>query len=361
MHVSEARLAANRLNGLKGRGPVSPEGRQRSSMNAIKHSLTAETLIPEGDAEEIRRRVEALTLEMKPRTEAGAILIAKMATLSRRMEKAAEQETARVAMRVRHAADDFDEERVDQAGELFGKLGDDPRITLRRLKKRPEGVERLVEAWADLKADLAIEPDSAWSDEQLEQAANLTGLKARHAQGSRFGALNRAIQGDFTRLTDGDGAGRGTEARKGWARGALVEAIDAEIAALEQLHETLDFETLAIDRDEAGLRALFDDSREGKLARRYESEARRGFFRALQEFRRVEAEFAAQDQPAQAVATPSAPARSGSAVGSFREMTPSSPLAPPRPDPEARLAEVPPGRGVDGQPLAYIPPVKNPG
>jgi hypothetical protein len=47
---------------------------------------------------------------------------------------------------------------------------------------------------------------------------------------------------------------------------------------------------IALDRLEAPERALFDASREATLARRYETEAQRGFFRALNEFRLVEAE-----------------------------------------------------------------------
>jgi hypothetical protein len=70
----------------------------------------------------------------------------------------------------------------------------------------------------------------------------------------------------------------------------LIERIDAEIAGLEAHLETLDFEMIEQDRAEAGERALFDPSKEAALARRYESEARRGFFQALKEFRRVEAE-----------------------------------------------------------------------
>ena len=324
-------------------------------MNATKHSLAAELLIPEGDAEKIRARVEALTLEMKPRTEAGAILITTMATLSVRMERAAEHETAAVAHRVRHAADDHDDERHDRADALFQTLGDDPRTALRKLKRTPEGVERLVDAWSDLLADLALD---AWTDEQLGQAANLTGMRSRHARGTRLSALNRAIRGDFAALEAEDGAGLAPEPRQAWAKARLIDLIEAEVVALDRHYQTLDFETLAVDRDEAGRRALFDASKPATLARRYESEARRGFFKALKEFRQVEAEFAARDEAPTASSTAD---RSGSIMGSFRQNG-----APPADEPspadfEARLSQDRPIPGDQGQPLVYVPPVKTPG
>ncbi len=54
---------------------------------------------------------------------------------------------------------------------------------------------------------------------------------------------------------------------------------------------------IALDRLEAPDRALFDASREACLARRYEAEASRGFFKALKELRQVEAEAAERPEP----------------------------------------------------------------
>ena len=283
MQVSEARLAANRAE----RGPLklgprtSPEGKSRFAHEcSLKAGLSGDGRGRRlsGDVGEIQGRIEALTAEMKPQTSAGSILIGQMAMLSVRMERAAEQETAATSMRVRHAAEAFDDERIEAAELLFKTLADDPRAALRKLKRTPEGVERLIDAWTDLRADLAIDPEPEWRAEHLELAANLTGLKARHARSSRLGALSRALRGDFAAIGDsdgdGDGAGLDDGFRKAWVRDQLFERIDAEIAALEAHHETLDFETFAVDRAEAGARALFDASKPSGLARRYESEAR---------------------------------------------------------------------------------------
>src|SRR6478752_2477062 len=47
---SEAQLRANRLNAQKSTGPRTEEGKQRASLNATRHGLTAQilTLTPEG-------------------------------------------------------------------------------------------------------------------------------------------------------------------------------------------------------------------------------------------------------------------------------------------------------------------------
>ncbi len=102
-------------------------------------------------------------------------------------------------------------------------------------------------------------------------------------------------------------------------KAALFERIDVEIAALKTHRETLDFETIAIDRAEAGSRALFDASKSACLARRYEAEADRGFYKALKELRKVEAESAAREESAPAA---SQPIETADEVGSFRETAP---------------------------------------
>jgi hypothetical protein len=124
----------------------------------------------------------------------------------------------------------------------------------------------------------------------MVKMANLLGLRDSDAKGSRLEALSKASWGDFADLTDLDGSGLAVSDRVKWARARLVERIDEEVAKLDAHLETLDLEAIARDRAEAGDRALFDASKEATLARRYESAARRGFYQALKELRRIEAE-----------------------------------------------------------------------
>src|SRR5438270_9191028 len=163
MPCSEARIAANKANSLKSTGP-SPEGRLRSRRNGLKHGLTGKgTVIAKVDQAEVDRRAAALRAQMAPRSEAGLVLVGQIALLSVRMERCAAQEMAATAKRVRHAGDDFDQEQYDRAEELLDALAEDPRGTVRRLRRTPEGVEALVGAWAELRERLTREPRPVWT------------------------------------------------------------------------------------------------------------------------------------------------------------------------------------------------------
>ena len=362
MHSSAARIAANRANSLKSCGPKTIEGKERSRRNGLKQGLTGQGIvIPEGDFAEVDRRAAALQAEMAPRSEVGEILVRQIATLSVRMERGARQEFASVAARVRHAADEFDEERVGRAKALLEAIGQDPKGNLRRLRKSPEGVALLIEAWRELRGGLTRELKPAWTSAELVRMANMLGIRAEDAGTMTIGALTRATWGNFGGLTDLEGGQLGDEARKAWARGRLSERIDEAVAELEEHRETLDFEAIEQDRAEAGTRALFDPSREATLARRYESEARRGFFRALQEFRKAEDEFEraeVENERAEPTAGPPAnPSRASHPAplaSSCQGSRPSPRVLPPASPRDSRPAvsasdSVP--TGVDGQVL----------
>ncbi len=359
MPTSEARSAASRLNGSKGQGPTSTRGREISARNSLKHGLSGRGIvIAEVDEAEVERRKTTLLQEMAPKTTMGAILVGQMAMLSVRMERGAAQELAAVASRVRNAASDFDDARYQRAEELLLGLGENPRGNLRKLLKMPEGVELMIQAWTDLRSDLGREGKPLWTASHLVEAASLLGIRDEDARRSPIGQLSRGVWGDFAGAIDDESQDIALEILKAQAVAKLLERIDEEIADLEELYETLDFETIELDRAEAGPRAFFDPSKEACLARRYESEARRGYYKAHQEFRAVEAEAAAKAASAPRVATP-LPAPTSDPSGSSRE-TPSPAIRQPaRPMPAASRpvstvisSKFEFARGADGLPIS---------
>ena len=359
MATSEARSAASRLNGSKSRGPKSTEGKEISRQNSLKHGLSGRGIvIAEVDEAEVERRKTNLLQEMAPKTTMGAILVGQMAMLSVRMERGAAQELAAVASRVRNAASDFDDARYQLAEDLLHGLGENPRGNLRRLLKMPEGVELMFHSWNDLRSDLGREGKPLWTAAHLVKAANLLGLRDEDARSSPIGQLSRGVWGDFAGAIDDESEDVAHEVSKAQAVAKLVEKIDEEIADLEELYETLDFETIELDRAEAGPRASFDPSKEACLARRYESEARRGYYKAMTEFRAVEAEAAEKAASAPRVATP-LPAPTSNAPGSSREMPSPAIRQPVKPMPAASRpvsgvisSEVEVARGADGRPIS---------
>ncbi len=64
---SKRKLDSARANGAKSHGPVTPEGRKKSSMNALKHGLNARTVIlPNEDDDEYNFQLEAYVEQLQP-------------------------------------------------------------------------------------------------------------------------------------------------------------------------------------------------------------------------------------------------------------------------------------------------------
>jgi hypothetical protein len=301
-------------------------------------------VVVEEDRGEVERRTATLQADLAPKTSLGAVLVEQLALLSVRMERGAKHEEAQIATRVRHAAEDFDAAHLDRVEDLMARLGENPRKIGRELRRSPEGLDALIEAWRTLRRELTREARPMWTIVSLEQAARLTGRRVEDLAGTRLDALGRATWGSFTALTEADrSAASSDEALKVRARLSVIEMIDAEIASLEAQANDLDRETRERDRAEAGDRALFDPSREASLARRYESEARRGFFKALDQLRQVEAEAAQTAQEAEVSQAGDSP------LGSSREMAPRA-LREPRPSDLRPARPASDGRKIDLEP-----------
>jgi hypothetical protein len=103
------RSETSRLNGAKSRGPVTPEGRARSSLNASSHGLTAKTLI-------LRNENEAHFLEImnasfdyfQPSNQVEVDLISEMVAARWRLRRVWRYETAILDIEMDAQAPDFE-------------------------------------------------------------------------------------------------------------------------------------------------------------------------------------------------------------------------------------------------------------
>ena len=288
---SEARIRANRLNAQKSTGPKTERGKERSRANAVKHGLTGEGLaLPTEDAAEVERRFLAVQEEMAPQTVIGAFLAHRVALMTVRSQRAASHEAAVLKTKIRRAATDFDEARNADADHLLGWIQSEPISHRRKLMATPEGVDRLIGALVGLRDDLENQPTVQWNYLHCQKVEAYFGRRSSDIPHSRGYILSNVIEGKFDGINPEEIAQLSTESEKrNWACDQMVVYIDAEVERLRAHRETLDHKAIALDRAEAGRRAQFDASNEAILARRYEAAATREFYRALREFREVEA------------------------------------------------------------------------
>ncbi len=322
MITSEARIRANRLNAQKSTGPRTEEGKAASRANSLKHGLTGAGIVgSDEDLAAVGRLAATLREEMRPSTAFGSILVDRMAALAVRMDRCGRRESASIAERVRHAATDFDDRRADEADGCFARLVDpdrasDPGPLLRKLRRTPEGLTRLIQGWVDLASAIRRPELSPWGEGHLRTFEALSGRRPTDLAPSRASILARVlVEGDLSGLGAAEAAplaGLGLEGRAAWARDRLVALITEEVDELEATYHDLDRASIELDRAEAATRALFDPSQEATLARKYEAAAERGFYRALREFEQAEARVERV-----AMADPSADAPRGSLASFF--------------------------------------------
>ena len=87
--TSLKQIEANRRNAQNSTGPRTEAGKQRSSRNAVRHGLTAETVIgPLEDAEDYQEFEETITAGFDAETAVERELILRLASLLWRLRRA---------------------------------------------------------------------------------------------------------------------------------------------------------------------------------------------------------------------------------------------------------------------------------
>src|SRR5215216_4592682 len=87
-------IESNRRNSLKSTGPNTAEGKERSRCNAVRHGLTAETVIGAlEDAEDYRAFEAAITADYDAQSAVVRELVLRLASLLWRLRRATTMET----------------------------------------------------------------------------------------------------------------------------------------------------------------------------------------------------------------------------------------------------------------------------
>jgi hypothetical protein len=294
MAASEAQIAANRRNSRLSTGPRTEAGKERSRRNSLKHGLTGDGVaLPDEDAAVVAERFQALEAELQPSGVSSRLWLRRFAFLSVRLERCERLDTAVYAKRIRHADEDFVDHRMTRVEQLASTLASDPMTAARRLQSTPEGVDYLVGEWSQLREDLMNRERNTWTLNHWSRLERMQGRPEGNFRLPRAHALTEGLGGYFANVNPSEIEGLDEPAKVEWARGELAKIIDGEIERLKGVKAALNPEVIEQDRLEAASRCLFDLQPAMNQVRKYEAATERGMYRAMKEFRAVEAELKA--------------------------------------------------------------------
>src|SRR5262250_2552430 len=118
--TSYQQIEANRLNALKSTGPRTEAGKQQSRRNAIRHGLTAETVIGAlEDAEEYKAFEAAITADYDAQSAVERELVLRLASLLWRLRRVTTIETGLFEIQADHLSDFRKTHQISPASREF--------------------------------------------------------------------------------------------------------------------------------------------------------------------------------------------------------------------------------------------------
>jgi hypothetical protein len=336
--ASAARIAASIRNAQKSTGPKTTEGKRKSRTNAIKHGLTAKTvLLPEEDPAEFKQLMEGWFDAKKPQDQSEASLVEGAAYSLWQLHRVNRAQSALLWLRADGHADD-EAHRVEQEVDELARVlfrppngrptalpcahsaGADPEGSnaqsgtfemevhpskvIGRLTSTALGCRWLLEFWSELRSSLE---KAGWNAAERFRAFRLLGIHPSTTyMNAELASIIQACQ-----VIDPDA---GSLAGEVWyelvpkdALPALEAMYQREVAHLPAIDLDgarkclllrIELETSLIEeklhrheeRAEAGQELVFhqhafDNSREGRLLHRYEHSCKQFFLRCLDELR----------------------------------------------------------------------------
>jgi hypothetical protein len=215
--TSQRKIEANKRNAQKSSGPKTAEGKERVRLNALKHGLTATTVVlPHEDAEAYQKRLETWTRELAPRGDVGHYLTERAVRLSWQLDRADGHERARLAERVNRlsrerkrawkrnvknvmcrllnpparpeygpGSPNFRGDRAVAAAQLAWEA-DDPAALIGELEGSAEGCRRLLAKWRT-----CLQEVQAWIDKDVTPN---WGLEDHNHLGRLFGFRREEVE-----------------------------------------------------------------------------------------------------------------------------------------------------------------------
>jgi hypothetical protein len=315
------RAEINRRNARKSTGPRTPEGKDRSRFNALKHGMTAKTMVlPGEDAGVLEQRIDAWTADLQPRNEVEQFLVERSVLSSWQLERADRAELAQLSSRMRAVPDEDAVRHREEAAALGRRLFSDRDLTLEdsiqsqvlsalipggksktasrpievldhpeaivlRLESTAAGCRWMLDRWTELRGRL--DRGQTWQTDEKVKAIRLLGkrpLDMNPEQWEDHVDFREEVpdpEGDayFDRRLD-----RQLDDRLAVDESATIAMLrDVAGRAIARL-EALDAgfrERADADAAERSARLSFDASNEAERLRRYQSSCGRALYRSL--------------------------------------------------------------------------------
>jgi hypothetical protein len=244
-------VEANRRNSLYSTGPRSPEAKEISRRNALKHGMAgAGVVLPEDEQEAVERRRVEWHSSLRPWNAAEEWIADQVVVASVQIDRIHHQERHLRTEAARNAEERWDDQRRLAAEVLGAGLAKDPARVALQLRQTPQGCAWMVARWAVL--DYALKQTGRLDLKQLDQARDLLGIA-------------RDLRSAPTVLNPTNG-----EDPRAWVAGVIA----AEVAGLREAKEALAGSD-ARERAAAALGLPAELPRPLSLLRRYEAACQR--------------------------------------------------------------------------------------
>src|SRR3982751_1591561 len=174
--TGERRLAANRANARRSTGPKTPEGKAKSSLNAVKTGLTGRTvLLPTEDAAQYKAHVKRFQEELQPVGALETAVVQSLADTQWRLNRIPSLESGLLALGRKRCAPDLFAEEKDPAVRavlLDAHVFDTEPRALKNLPRQESRLRRqyaqLIQELERLRAERAAQQEEDEEEEECD-------------------------------------------------------------------------------------------------------------------------------------------------------------------------------------------------
>ena len=147
-------------------GPKTPEGKERSRRNSLRHGCTATTLtLPDENLDEIEAYQNLWIDAYPPETVVEATLINQAVASSLQLDRVQKAHDAITNDQTRYAEPEWDHQRAERLRKAKGLLQEYPEKAVLELKSFGHGVNWLIEQWRTYQ--LLFEKQGCWTNDVL--------------------------------------------------------------------------------------------------------------------------------------------------------------------------------------------------